>query len=75
METRSKVKGVSQGILTTPFVKEVSKTLPPTQGTYLTLCKQQLVKNFLSPNSLFRSKLLNFMFPLKNSDILFLSII
>jgi hypothetical protein len=46
METRSKVKGVPQGIPTTPFVKEVSKTLPPTQGTYLTLCKQQLVKEF-----------------------------
>jgi hypothetical protein len=46
METRSKVKGVPQGIPTTPFVEEVSKTLPPTQGTYLTLCKQQLVEEF-----------------------------
>jgi hypothetical protein len=44
METRSKVKGVPQGIPTTPFVEEVSKALPPTQGTYLTLCKQQLVE-------------------------------
>jgi hypothetical protein len=47
METRSKVKGVPQGIPTTPFIEEVSKTLPPTQGTYPTLCKQQLVKEFL----------------------------
>jgi Retrotransposon gag protein len=47
METRSKVKGVPQGIPTTPLVKEVSKTLLPTQGTYLTLCKQQLVEEFL----------------------------
>jgi hypothetical protein len=28
METRSKVKGVPQGIPTTPFVEEVSETLP-----------------------------------------------
>jgi hypothetical protein len=41
-----KVKGVPQGIPTTPFVGEVSETLPPTQGTYPTLCKQQLVKEF-----------------------------
>jgi hypothetical protein len=46
METRSEVKGVPQGILTTPFVEEVSETLPPTQGTYLTLHKQQLVEEF-----------------------------
>jgi hypothetical protein len=46
METRSKVKGVPQGIPTTSFVKEVSKTLPPAQGTYLTLRKQQLVEEF-----------------------------
>jgi hypothetical protein len=46
METRSKVKGVSQGILTTPFIKEVSKILSPAQGTYPTLCKQQLVEEF-----------------------------
>jgi hypothetical protein len=30
METRSKVKGVPQGIPTTPFVEEVSKALLPT---------------------------------------------
>jgi hypothetical protein len=36
METRSKVKGVPQGIPTTPFVEEVSETLPPAQGTYVT---------------------------------------
>jgi Retrotransposon gag protein len=46
METRSKVKGVPQGIPTTPFVEEVSKALPPAQGTYSTLHKQQLVKEF-----------------------------
>jgi Retrotransposon gag protein len=46
METRSKVKDVPQGIPTTPFVEEVSETLPPAQGTYPTLCKQQLVEEF-----------------------------
>jgi Retrotransposon gag protein len=46
METRSKVKGVPQGIPTTSFVEEVSGTLPPTQGTYPNLCKQQLVEEF-----------------------------
>jgi hypothetical protein len=46
METRSKVKGVPQEIPTTPFIKEVSETLPPAQGTYPTLCKQQLVEEF-----------------------------
>jgi Retrotransposon gag protein len=46
METRSKVKGVPQGIPTTSFVEEVSEALPPTQGTYLTLRKQQLVEEF-----------------------------
>jgi Retrotransposon gag protein len=46
METRSKVKGIPQGIPTTSFVKEVSKTLPPVQGINPTLCKQQLVKEF-----------------------------
>jgi hypothetical protein len=46
METRSKVKGVPQKISTTPFVEEVSETLPPAQGTYPTLCKQQLVEEF-----------------------------
>jgi hypothetical protein len=46
METRSKVKGVFQGIPTTPFVKEVSETLPPAQGTYPALRKQQLVEEF-----------------------------
>jgi Retrotransposon gag protein len=46
METRSKAKGVPQGIPTTPFVEEVSKTLPPAQGTYPTLHKQQLVEEF-----------------------------
>jgi hypothetical protein len=40
------VKSVPQGILTTPFVEEVSEILPPTQGTYLTLRKQQLVEEF-----------------------------
>jgi hypothetical protein len=70
METRSKVKGVPQGIPTTPFVEEVSEALPPAQGTYLTLRKQQLVEEF--PES---PKLLNSMFLLKNSNILSLSII
>jgi Retrotransposon gag protein len=46
METRSKVKGVPQEILTTSFVEEVSEALPPAQGTYPTLCKQQLVEEF-----------------------------
>jgi hypothetical protein len=46
METRLKVKGVPQGIPTTPFVKEVSEALPTTQGTYPALCKLQLVEEF-----------------------------
>jgi hypothetical protein len=46
METRSKVKGVPQGIPTTSFVEEVSEALPPAQGTNPTLRKQQLVKEF-----------------------------
>jgi hypothetical protein len=46
METRSKAKGVPQEIPTTPFVEEVSEALPPAQGTYPTLRKQQLVKEF-----------------------------
>jgi Retrotransposon gag protein len=46
MKTRSKVKGVPQGIPTTSFVEEVSEALPPAQGTYPTLHKQQLVKEF-----------------------------
>jgi hypothetical protein len=46
METRSKVKGVPQGVPTTSFIKKVSEALPPTQGTYLTLHKQQLVEEF-----------------------------
>jgi hypothetical protein len=46
METRSKVQGVPQEIPTTPFVEEVCKALPTTQGTYPTLHKQQLVEEF-----------------------------
>jgi hypothetical protein len=46
METRSKVKGISQGIPTTSFVEGVSEGLPPAQETYLALCKQQLVEEF-----------------------------
>jgi hypothetical protein len=46
METRSKTKGVPQGVPTTSFVEEVSKTLPTIQGTYPALRKQQLVKEF-----------------------------
>jgi hypothetical protein len=46
METRSKVKGVLQGIPTTSFVEKVSEALPPAQGTYPTLRKQQLVEEF-----------------------------
>jgi hypothetical protein len=46
METRSKSKGVPQGVLTTSFVKEVSEALLTIQGTYLALQKQQLVKEF-----------------------------
>jgi hypothetical protein len=46
METRSKVKSVPQGIPTTSFIKEVSEALPPAQGTYLALCKQQSVEEF-----------------------------
>jgi hypothetical protein len=34
MKTRSKIKGVPQGILTTSFVEEVSETFPTVQGTY-----------------------------------------
>jgi hypothetical protein len=46
METRSKLKGVFQGVLTTSFVEEVSETLPTVQETYPALSKQQLVKEF-----------------------------
>jgi hypothetical protein len=46
METRSKVKGIPQGIPTTPFVEGISETLPPVQGINLTLHKQQLVEEF-----------------------------
>jgi hypothetical protein len=46
METRSKLKGVPQGVPTTSFVEEVSETLSTIQGTYLALQKQQLVKEF-----------------------------
>jgi hypothetical protein len=46
IKTRLKVKGIPQGIPTTSFIEEVSKTLPPTQGTYPALCKQQLVKEY-----------------------------
>jgi hypothetical protein len=46
METRSKIKGVPQGVPTTSFVKEVSETLPTIQGTYPALWKQQLVEEF-----------------------------
>jgi hypothetical protein len=46
MKTRSKVKGVPQGVPTTSFVEEVSEALPPTQGTYPALHKQQLVEEF-----------------------------
>jgi Retrotransposon gag protein len=46
METRSKVKGIPQGIPTTSFVEEVSEILPPAQGTNPTLRKQQLVEEF-----------------------------
>jgi hypothetical protein len=75
METRSKVKGVPQGIPTTSFIEEVSKTLPPAQGTNSTLRKQQLVEEFPESEFLFHPKLLNSMFLLKNSNILSLSII
>jgi hypothetical protein len=46
METRSKLKGVPQGVPTASFVKEVFKALPTVQGTYLALQKQQSVKEF-----------------------------
>jgi Retrotransposon gag protein len=46
MDTRSKTKGVPQGVPTTSFVKEVSETLPTVQGTYLALQKEQLVEEF-----------------------------
>jgi hypothetical protein len=46
MKTMPKVKGVPQGVPTTSFIKEVSKALPTTQGTYSALCKQQLVEEF-----------------------------
>jgi hypothetical protein len=46
MKTRSKIEGVPQGIPTPSFVEEVFKTLPTVQGTYPSLRKQQLVKEF-----------------------------
>jgi hypothetical protein len=73
METRSKVKGVPQGIPTTPFVEEVSKTLPPTQETYPTLCKQQLVEEF--PKSKFSLPSKTTQFHVSTEEILSLSII
>jgi hypothetical protein len=46
METRSKVKGIPQGIPTTSFIEEISETLPPVQGINPSLHKQQLVEEF-----------------------------
>jgi hypothetical protein len=46
MDTRSKTKGVLQGVPTTSFVKEVSETLPTVQGTNPALRKQQIVEEF-----------------------------
>jgi hypothetical protein len=36
MDTRSKTKGVPQGVPTTSFVEEVSEILPTIQKTFLT---------------------------------------
>jgi hypothetical protein len=74
METRSKVKGIPQRIPATPFVEEISETLPSVQGINPALCKQQLVEEFPESKFLFRPKLLNSMFLLKNPNILSLSI-
>jgi Retrotransposon gag protein len=60
METRSKLKGVPQGVPTTSFVEEVSKTLPTVQGTYLALQKEQLVKEFFKSKFLLLSKTTQF---------------
>jgi hypothetical protein len=75
METRSKVKGVPQGVLTTSFIKEVSEALPTTQETYPALRIQQLVEEFSEFKFPLPSKVLNSMSPLKNLNILFLPII
>jgi hypothetical protein len=60
METRSKVKGVPQGVPTTSFVEEVSETLPTVQGTYPALRKQQLVKEFFESKFPLPSKTMQF---------------
>jgi hypothetical protein len=74
MKTRSKVKGIPQGIPTTSFVEEISETLPPVQGINPTLRKQQLVEEFPESKFPLHPKLLNSMFLLKNPNILSLSI-
>jgi hypothetical protein len=43
METRSRTKAVSQEVLTTSFVEEVSETLPTVQKTFPTLQHAPLV--------------------------------
>jgi Retrotransposon gag protein len=68
MDTRSKTKGVPQGVLTTFFVKEVTKTLPTVQGTYPTLQKQQLVKKFPESKFPLPSKTTHFPVSTRESD-------
>jgi Domain of unknown function (DUF4939) len=60
METRSKLKGVPQGVPATSFVEEVFETLPTVQGTYLALQKQQLVEEFPEFKFLLLSKTTQF---------------
>jgi hypothetical protein len=62
METKSKIKGVPQGIPTTSFVEEVSEALPTVQGTYPALQKQQLVEEFFESKFPLPSKTTQFCY-------------
>jgi hypothetical protein len=68
MDTRLKTKGVPQVVPTISFVKEVSKTLPTIQETYLTLQKQQIVEEFSESNFSLPSETTHFPVSTKEPD-------
>jgi hypothetical protein len=68
MDTRSKTKGVPQGVPTTSFVEEVSETLPTVQGTYLALQKEQLVEEIPESKLSLSSKTTQFHVSSKEPD-------
>jgi hypothetical protein len=68
MDTRSKTKNVPQRAPTTSSVEEVLETLPTIQETYLTLQKQQLVKEFPESKFPLPSKTTHFPVSTKEPD-------